>query len=222
MLARRLKDVNNLSLAADDVSVLMAYEPYAAESGYRFRLKPKTDGKRYPWKRFPYWRTSTGYTTRGRTVCAVCWHGHRDFYRALFHREPDARIYTALLRHKDVSHLKMRYWSKENFEDNFEETAAINAGPPVAPLAVSEACYCHVNGAWSIPQSMLTGECWLVQMSGFSACKTCDAFNTSECGGQEIRSTGQNALGFPMPLRPGVQAMFGPRPRVMEEEVTDG
>lgn len=38
-----------------------------------------------------------------------------------------------------------------------------------------------------INQSELTDECWLIQFEGLSACKTCKANLTPDCGGQAIR-----------------------------------
>ncbi len=38
-----------------------------------------------------------------------------------------------------------------------------------------------------IDQNKLTSDCWLIQFNGLSACKTCEALNTSDCGGQAIR-----------------------------------
>ncbi|MCK5611637.1 hypothetical protein KAR91_57735 [Candidatus Pacearchaeota archaeon] len=38
-----------------------------------------------------------------------------------------------------------------------------------------------------IDQSKLTSDCWLIQISGLSACETCEFVNTPECGGQAIR-----------------------------------
>jgi len=39
----------------------------------------------------------------------------------------------------------------------------------------------------TVNQSDLTSECWIIQMFGIDECKTCEYFNTDECGGQEIR-----------------------------------
>ena len=38
-----------------------------------------------------------------------------------------------------------------------------------------------------IDQSKLTSDCWLIQFSGLSACETCSAKDTPDCGGQAIR-----------------------------------
>jgi len=56
------------------------------------------------------------------------------------------------------------------------------------------------NQARSIPQSELTAECWLVQMSGLDRCKLCEFVDTEECGGADIRKTGKNEKGYKVPL----------------------
>lgn len=46
-----------------------------------------------------------------------------------------------------------------------------------------------------IQQSKLTGECWMVQMQGLSACEFCEYKNTEDCGGQDILEKGKNEKG---------------------------
>jgi len=38
-----------------------------------------------------------------------------------------------------------------------------------------------------VKQSDLTSECFSIQVWGIGSCETCEALNTDECGGQEIR-----------------------------------
>lgn len=38
-----------------------------------------------------------------------------------------------------------------------------------------------------IDQSKLTSDCFLIQFDGLSACETCEAKDTPDCGGQTIR-----------------------------------
>ena len=38
-----------------------------------------------------------------------------------------------------------------------------------------------------ISQNKLTSECWLIQLNGLGACTKCEALNTNDCGGQDIR-----------------------------------
>jgi len=52
----------------------------------------------------------------------------------------------------------------------------------------------------TIQQNKLTGECFLVQFWGESACKTCEYRNKKDCGGKTIRKTKQNAKGHKVPL----------------------
>lgn len=40
---------------------------------------------------------------------AVCWHGHRDFLRALFRKLPDARVRTALATYRGAEHFETTY-----------------------------------------------------------------------------------------------------------------
>lgn len=206
MLAKHTSS-EKLYAAARAIGVDMYYTPYwsSSENGYRFRLKPYSDGAKYPWKRFPYWRTSASYFNRDRTVCAVCWHGHREFFRKLFQLAPDAKVLTAQTRRAGF-----RYYTADNFEDRYEETD-VNIGPPVAPLYFSEACHCQDSMAVSIPQDALSPECWLIQFQGPKACDTCEVLDTDECGGQLIRKTGHNEKGYAVPIREGSVNLFGPR-----------
>lgn len=48
---------------------------------------------------------------------AVCWHGHRDFFRAFYRLVPDAKIRTAFITYQNAQH----------FEENYERTYD---GPP--------------------------------------------------------------------------------------------
>ena len=67
----------------------------------------------------------------GRRVHAVCWHGHRDFYRAIFEAAPDAVIITA----------RARYNGADHFEQTYEQTDG-NIGSQAQPMYYSDACDC--------------------------------------------------------------------------------
>jgi hypothetical protein len=47
-----------------------------------------------------------------------------------------------------------------------------------------------------IDQSTLTSDCWMIQIQGLDACKTCDIRNTKECGGGATltKMGGQNII----------------------------
>jgi hypothetical protein len=52
----------------------------------------------------------------------------------------------------------------------------------------------------SVKQSDLSAECWTVQFQGLSACETCEAKGTADCGGKKILQTGKNEKGIAVPL----------------------
>lgn len=54
--------------------------------------------------------------------------------------------------------------------------------------------------SFTVPAGHLTAECLLVQMKGLPTCQECNRRDTANCGGQEIRKTGKNGLGFDVPL----------------------
>ena len=95
------------------------------------------------WRRWPdargdskYQRESVGYGTAGRRVHAVCWHGFRDYLRAVYKITPDARFHTSL----DT------WRGSTDFEARFRESGYQNIGPPIAPVAIAEACRCPERG----------------------------------------------------------------------------
>ncbi|MBN2523658.1 MAG: hypothetical protein JXB24_10320 [Bacteroidales bacterium] len=51
-----------------------------------------------------------------------------------------------------------------------------------------------------VSQRMLSAECWFIQVWGKEACKSCEYYNTKECGGKQILITGKNTLGIKIPL----------------------
>jgi len=76
-------------------------------------------------------RVSAGYMRqRIRRVNAVCWHGHREFFRALFTLAPAAVVTTSLAK-----------YTAANFEATYASTDRY-IGLLVAPLLYSEACSC--------------------------------------------------------------------------------
>lgn len=54
--------------------------------------------------------------------------------------------------------------------------------------------------ARTVRQSELTEGCWLVQCFRVEHCLECEHRDTPDCGGEEIRRTGKNALGHSVPL----------------------
>jgi len=83
-----------------------------------------------------YQRESVGYGSAGRRVNAVCWHGFRDYFRAVFAQESTAVFRTAL----DT------WRGSEDFEKRFPESGSKQIGPPIAPVLIVDACRCQDRG----------------------------------------------------------------------------
>lgn len=105
----------------------------------RFRLGLDAAPARHPMSSPRYQRRSVD---GARRVAAVCWHGHRDFLRALFERAPKARVQTAFLQRPDSP--AARYTS-ENFERVYRDTdVPVRAGG--VERLFSSCCVCRVQG----------------------------------------------------------------------------
>ena len=153
MLARNVTR-EDLTIAADSVGIdVIDYRP-KGKNGARFRLAPRR--LRTPAGRISKADTGRLCAVRGfrsdgirKRTSSVCWHGHRDFFRALLKRRPDARIQTTLLARENrfnVYHGDLtsgaRWYTAENFEHVFPLTADLNIGSERDPLYVSDACEC--------------------------------------------------------------------------------
>lgn len=69
-------------------------------------------------------------------VHAVCWHGFRDWFRAVYAQCPDAIFRTAYATYRGVA----------GFESTFPDTAYRNIGSRMEPCNASDACYCEGEG----------------------------------------------------------------------------
>jgi hypothetical protein len=69
-------------------------------------------------------------------VSAVCWHGFRDFFRAVFAQVPEAVFQTAV----DT------WRGSEDFEARFPASGHRNIGPQIAPVMMADACRCPDRG----------------------------------------------------------------------------
>jgi len=108
----------------------------AAKSIKAIAVNQSKDARRFvlrPTKDCQFRRVSASPFRSGRKVNAVCWHGHRDFFRELFRIAPKAIVDTSL-------HGKTRY-TAGSFEDVFEDSDG-NIGPPISPIQHSECCSC--------------------------------------------------------------------------------
>ena len=73
---------------------------------------------------------------RQQRIHAVCWHGFRDFFRAVYRIEPAATFRTAMATWK----------GSEHFGANFAETGYRNIGSQMCPMSAAEACRCPETG----------------------------------------------------------------------------
>ena len=107
-----------------------------------FRLALNDDGLRTPRGRYrvkngekllPRYSRTSWY--RCAHVNAVCWHGHRDLFRALFAILPDLKIRT-----------RMATYTGATFEDKFKDTYYINHGSRANPAEYGSLCICSEGG----------------------------------------------------------------------------
>lgn len=69
---------------------------------------------------------------------AVCWHGHRDFFRALFAAAPGARVQTMQTERT----VPGGWYTAGNFEDVYQNTGDANVGSAYDPISYADACDC--------------------------------------------------------------------------------
>jgi len=131
-----------LEAAARDIGVAAQIDGM----GRRFKVKLLPDvpaecytagGRRKRGERghAPYQRTSAG-THDERRVHAVCWHGFRDYFRAVYKREPDAVFRTAIDTWRGA----------DDFEARYRASGHHNVGSQIYPRAMAEVCACPESG----------------------------------------------------------------------------
>ena len=124
---------------------------------------------------YKYQRTSASMWNEGRKVAAVCWHGHRDFMRSVFTRDPEARIKTSWADYK----------GSDAFERDFPETGYRNVGSMMYPAFAKDICTCS-HGEWDVDsdiggsyavkmQQSMIGQCphYIFSPSHYRADGTC-------------------------------------------------
>lgn len=117
---------NQIYAAADTVGVRIYNFRPVKGGGYGFTLKTGERTKqRIDWRgklvsspryqrlsqheRTSYAKGHEGERFRVVVPGAVCWHGHRDFFRELFAMAPDAIIKTAFITYKGAEHFERSY-----------------------------------------------------------------------------------------------------------------
>jgi hypothetical protein len=123
-----------------------------------------------------------------RRLMSACWHVHGIFFDRLFGINPDAVIGVGSGSAKKIT--------KDN--GNWQDW---NAGSIVHPIPMSEMCDCESGvEIYTVKQSELTSECWLIQIQGLKACESCELKDTSHCGGEKIRVIKENKKGYTVPI----------------------
>lgn len=133
--------------------------PLVPDSAYRPPCKKHRDGTYWGTCHCRRWNDERGDAPyqrmkrdgSERRVHAVCWHGFRDFFRAVYRIEPGAVFATAYDTWRD----------SEDFEARFRESGHRNIGSQMYPMAAAEACRCPESGcvdngpamAWSERQT---------------------------------------------------------------------
>lgn len=153
MIASRVTR-DTLEIAAKEIGVSLDVTTLnAAGTRHRVKVNPlvpdacyrtatSRDGRTYPVRYAdergdaPYQRESVGYGSAGRRIPAVCWHGFRDFFRAVYAMTPEAVFTTSVDTWRGV----------EDFEARFAVSGHRNIGPRIAPVPMADACRCPDRG----------------------------------------------------------------------------
>lgn len=128
MLIRGLEPHHIFAAAA--ISKVTISNPRSHGSGYRFRLVP-TSRRGY---KDNYWQRMNHDFTR--KVSAVCWHGHKEFMRAILRMHPGAVIITSTIRYNGL----------KEFLENHRASFDRNIGSSYCPRAYGTACTCDPGG----------------------------------------------------------------------------
>ncbi len=110
-----------LQQAAGDCGFILRQTGRDSGTYHRFRIFPTSDRQR-KWSLC--WHT--------RRVNAVCWHGHRDFMRAVFALEPSATFRTSVATWR----------GSVDFEARYQGTATRNVGSQMMPMPYASSCEC--------------------------------------------------------------------------------
>lgn len=128
--------VSELARIADNLGLRAEFSDVSNSRGHRAsgRLMPPYGGPN------PYPRISASPLAwtggKQRRVWAVCWHGFRDYFRAVLTAYPTARIVTGMADYRGLS----------DFEERHRETGWANVGSQAYPVHACEACTCPESG----------------------------------------------------------------------------
>lgn len=140
MIAYQVTEIDLRVVASSlGLTLINVQNPPSGHRGpVRFRLGLLPDRR--------YGRLSS--TGSGRRVAAVCWHGHRDFFLALFARAPSARVQTVSTR---TFPRGQRFYTAGTFEQMYRGTDR-RVGSVAHPMRYSEACRCHQHPVRNRPR----------------------------------------------------------------------
>lgn len=115
--------LSTLEVAAYEVGVTLDTSPKGRQ--YRVKVNPGKPNK--------YQRINA---VTGRKVNAVCWHGFRDFFLAVYRIEPGAKFVT-----------QVDTWNgSADFEARFRESGYRNVGSMMYPVRAIDNCTCPDSG----------------------------------------------------------------------------
>ena len=124
---------NDLKTIAADLGLVSGLEEKTqTRNGTTFSGRILLDGPNNKKNPHRYGRVSASYHGKGRHIAATCWHGHRDFMRAVYEKDPGAVIITHAAK----------YTGSEHFEQTHQSTYYMNVGAPIAPCYMGDACNC--------------------------------------------------------------------------------
>lgn len=114
-----------LMRAAEEVGVSLD----TSAKGRQFRVKVNPGARPNRYQRIN--------AVTGRKVNAVCWHGFRDFFLAVYRIEPGAKFVTAVDTWKNSA----------DFEARFRESGYRNVGSMMYPVRAIDNCTCPDSGS---------------------------------------------------------------------------
>lgn len=130
MIAKNATDLDLERAAALTGVALQDLRPKGRGWAFTLTLAPSSEKIRNrPYARKGFMRRKDG---ERRPVHAVCWHGHRDFFRKLFEYAPDAEIRSAMAIYRGSEHFEATTQASDR-----------NIGSQMDPMYASEACWCE-------------------------------------------------------------------------------
>jgi hypothetical protein len=140
--------------AALNVGVRL-YNFRSSGKGYAFQLHPgdkdqpgvsEATGRKLWTAKYARKSQWSEISASGREYCrtissAICWHGHRDFFRALYALAPEARIKTAFTTYKNAEHFEESY--RDTYYGKSSIGGAYRCGFVSRVLPYADACGCQ-------------------------------------------------------------------------------